>query len=99
MQKERGELDAGLPAAGELGDRPIEVGAFQLELAGDFAALPVGLAAVAHQEFECGLIGQKGIVLTEVAQAKAWMSNHFAAIEFFLAEDNPQQRAFSGAVS
>ena len=51
---------------------PVEVGPLQLELPGDFAALPVGLAAVAHQEFERGLAGQKRIVLAQVAQPQAW---------------------------
>ena len=56
VQQQGRQLDARLPAAGELGDRAFEVGPLQLELPGDFAALPVGLAAVAHQEFERGLV-------------------------------------------
>ena len=64
-------FDARLPAAGELGDRAFEVRPLQLELPGDLAALPVGLAAVAHQEFEGGLAGQERIVLAQVAQPQA----------------------------
>src|SRR4051794_13422120 len=52
MKQERRELDARLPTAGEFVQWPFEVGALDLELAGDFTALPVGLAAVTHQELE-----------------------------------------------
>ncbi len=93
------QLHARLPAAGELGDGAVQVGPLQLELPGDFAAFPVGLAAVAHQEFESGLLGKKGIVLAQIAQAQGWMADDFAAVEFFLAEQDPQQRAFAGAVA
>ena len=99
VQQQGRQLHARLPAAGELGDGAFQVGALQLELPGDFAAFPVGLAAVAHQEFEGGLPGKKGIVLTQIAQAQARMADDFAAVEFFLAEQNPEQRAFAGAVA
>jgi hypothetical protein len=38
-------------------------------------------------------------VLTQVTQPQAWMADDFAAVEFFLTEQNPEQRAFAGAVS
>ena len=78
---------------------PFEVGPLQLELPGDFAAFPVGLAAVAHQEFEGGLAGQKGIVLAQIAQPQVRMADDFAAVEFFLAEQDAEQRAFAGPVA
>ena len=99
VQQQRRQLHARLPAAGELGDGAFEVGPLQLELPGDFAAFPVGLAAVAHQKFEGGLLGKKGIVLAQIAQAQARMADDFAAVEFFLAEQNPEQRAFAGPVA
>ena len=68
VQQQGRQLDARLPAAGELGDRAFEIGPLQLELPGHFAALPVGLAAVAHQELEGRLAGQKRIVLPQVAE-------------------------------
>ena len=99
VQQQGRELHARLPAAGELGDGAFQVGPLQLELPGDFAAFPVGLAAVAHQKFESGLPGKKGIVLAQIAQAQARMADDFAAVEFFLAEQNPEQRALAGPVA
>ena len=52
VQQQGGQLDARLPAAGELAHGPVEHGVGKLKLPGDLAALPVGLAAVAHQEVE-----------------------------------------------
>ena len=43
VQQQGRQLHARLPAAGELGDRAVQVGPLQLELAGDLAAFPVGL--------------------------------------------------------
>ena len=99
VEQECRELHAGLPTAGELGDGAFEVRPFEFELARDFATLPVGFTAVAHEKLERGFIGQKRIVLTEIAQAQARVANDFAAVEFFFAEENAEQGAFPGAVS
>ena len=99
VQQQGRQLDARLPAAGELGDRAVEVRPFQLELPGHFAALPVGLAAVAHQEFERRFARQKRIVLPQIAQPQAAVADDFAAVEFFFAEQNAQQRALAGPVA
>ncbi len=99
MQQQRRQLDPRLPAAGELGDRPVEVGIFQLELAGHLAAFPVGLAAVAHEESECGLAGQKGIVLPQVAQPQFGVEECLATVEFLFAQEHAQQRRFTGSVA
>src|SRR5262249_5106463 len=99
VEQESGELDAGLPAAGELGDRTFERCAFQFKLPGDFAALPGRLATIAHQEFEGRFIWEKWIMLPQVAQAKAGMANDLSAVEFFLSQDDPQERALAGTIS
>ncbi len=59
VQQQRRELHARLPTAGELGDGTFEVGPLQLELPGDFATFPVGLAAVAHEIIEGGLVREE----------------------------------------
>ena len=99
VQEEGGELDAGLPAAGEFLDRPSEERSLELEFAGHLAALPIGPVAVAHQEVEGCFTWQKGIVLPEVAQPQPRMPDDFAAVEFLLAEDHAEQRALAGTVS
>ena len=99
VQQQCGQLDARLPTTGELGDRPVEIVAFQLELAGDLAALPVGLAAVTHQEFLRGLARQKRIVLAQVPQPQPGVADDLATVEFFLTEQNAKQGAFSGPVA
>ena len=99
VQQQRRQLHARLPASGELGDGAVQVGPFQLKLPGDFSAFPVGLTAVAHQKLESGLPGKKRIVLPQIAQSQAGMADDFAAVEFFLAEQDPEQRAFAGAVA
>ena len=99
VQQQGRQLDARLPAAGELGDRPFEIGAFQLELAGDFAAFPVGLAAVAHQKLERRFARQERIVLAQIAQPQLGMADDLALVELFFAQQDAQQRALAGAVA
>ena len=99
VQQQRGQFEACLPAAGELGDRPLELRTFQLELAGHFAAFPIGLTAVAHQKLQAGFAGKKRIVLTQITQLQFGVPNDFAAIEFFFAQQNAKQGAFTGAVA
>jgi hypothetical protein len=99
VQQKSSQLEARLPAPGELRDGPVQVGPLQLELPGDFAAFPVGLAAVAHQEAEGGFVGQKRVVLPQITQAQARMADDFAAVEFFLTEQDAEQGAFAGAVA
>src|SRR5205823_1100171 len=41
----------------------------------------------------------KGIVLTQITEPQTRMADHLAAVEFFLAEDDPQERALAGAVA
>ena len=90
VQQERREFEARLPAAGELRHRAVEVRALEFELPGDFAALPVRLLAVAHQEFERGLAGNKGVVLAKVPEPQAGVAKDFAAVEFLFAEQHAQ---------
>jgi hypothetical protein len=99
VQQKRGELDARLPTAGKLRDRPFEEGALDLELAGHFAALPVGLAAVAHQEADDGLARQERIVLAQIAHPQLGMEDHFAGVEFLFAEQNAAEGGLAGAVA
>ena len=97
--EEGGELDAGLPAAGELADGALELRGLELELAGDFAALPVGLGAIAHQKLKRRLAGEKRVVLPQVAQPQPGEANDVAGVEFLFAEDDPQEGALAGAVA
>ena len=90
VEQERREFQSGLPTTGELRDRTFEIRAFQLELTSDFAALPIGLLAVTHEEFERGLSGKKRVVLSEVAEPQVGMARDLAAIEFFLVENNAE---------
>ena len=99
MQKQSRELQASLPAARELGHRPFEVGPFEFELAGDFAAFPVGLVAVAHQEVEPGFARQKGIVLPQIAEPQLRMADYLAPVQLFIAQQDAQQGAFAGAIA
>ena len=99
VQQQRRQLDARLPAAGELLDRPFEIGPLELELAGHFAALPVGLAAVAHQKLEHRLAGQERIVLPQVAQPQLRMANDLAAVQLLVAQQHAAERRLAGAVA
>ena len=99
VQQQRGELGARLPTAGEFADRAIEHGVGELELPGDFAAAPVGLAAVAHQEFANGFAGLERIVLPQVADAQLAAADDFAGVEFFVAQQDAAERRFAGPVA
>ncbi len=99
VQQQRRQLHARLPAAGEFDDRPFEIGPLELELAGHFAAFPVGLAAVAHQKFEGRFARQKRIVLPQIAEPQLRMADDFAPLEFFFAQQHAEQRALAGAVA
>ena len=68
MEQQGRELHARLPAARELRQRPLQIGIFQFESTGHFAAFPFGLAAVAHQEVDGRFAGQKGIVLPQITK-------------------------------
>ena len=78
---------------------PFEGRPFQLELPGNLAALPVRLTAVAHQEFQGGLVRQKWIVLAQIGKAQVRMANDLAAVELLFAEQHTQQRALACPVS
>src|SRR5207247_1074293 len=67
VQQQGRQLDAGLPASGELGNGTVQVGPLQLELPGDFATFPVGLIAIAPQKRKRGLSRQERIVLPQIA--------------------------------
>ena len=99
VQQQGRQLHAGLPAAGELGDRSFEQLAFELEHSGDFAALPVGLLAVAHQKVEHRFAGKKRVVLPQIAEPQLGMADDFATFQFFFTQEDAQERAFAGAVA
>ena len=99
VEEQRGELDAGLPSAGELADRALELRGLELELAGDFAALPVGLGAIAHQKLKRRLAGEKRVVLAEIPEAQPGEADDVAGVELLFAEDDPQEGALAGAVA
>ena len=80
VQEERRKLHAGLPSAGEFADGPFEVGPFDLELAGDFAAFPIGLSAVPHEEVQDGFAWFEGVVLAEVAEPEFGVADDLAAV-------------------
>jgi hypothetical protein len=50
VQEKGREFDAGLPTSGEVLHRGFEHLAFDFEFPGDFAAFPVGLVAISHEE-------------------------------------------------
>ncbi len=89
VQQQLGQLHASLPAAGEVGDRSGEPIALDFEFARHFAAFPLGLAAVALQEFPGRFTGKKRIVLPQITQLQLRMTNDFALIELFLPQQNP----------
>jgi hypothetical protein len=99
VQQESGKFDARLPAARELCERPFEISPLELELAGNFAALPVWPAAVAHQELKRRFAGQKRIVLTQVAELELGVADDLAPVELFLAQQDAQERALARAVA
>ena len=99
VQQQRGELHAGLPTAGERSHRLMQHHVGQLELPRDFAAAPVGLLAVAHEEVEHRLAVEKWIVLPKVAEAQLLAPHYFAGVEFLVPQQNPAERALTGAVA
>src|SRR5690606_1222211 len=90
VEQQRSEFDSRLPAAGELRYGAFEIRPFQLELTGDLATFPVGLAAVADQKFERRLFGQERIMLPQVADPQFRMPDHFARIELLFAEQDSE---------
>jgi len=99
VEQQGGQLNAGLPAAGQLGDGAFEVRALQFESTGDFAAFPFRLAAVALQEIDRRLARQERVVLAEVSEPQSGMPHDLAPIQLFFAQQDPQQRAFAGPVA
>ena len=82
-----------MPPAGEHADRALEIGSLELKLRRHFAALPVGLLAVSHQEVENGFARQERVMLAQVAQPQLGMAEDLAAVELFLTEQDLEQRA------
>ena len=78
---------------------PGAAGAVIDELPADLAALPGGFAAIAHQILERGFPRKKGVVLTQIAQPQTGMADNLPAIEFFLAEQDAEQRALPGPIA
>ena len=68
----------------------MEVCPLDLELPGHFAAPPVWLAAVPHQEFQGGFVRQEWVVLPQVTEAEVRVADHLAAVQFLFAEQNAQ---------
>ena len=99
VQQQGGQFDARLPTAGELGNWAFEIIPFELELPGDFAAFPIGLAAVAHEEIVRRFARQERIVLPQVSEPQLGMPHDFAGIELDIAEQHAQQRALAGPVA
>jgi hypothetical protein len=88
-----------LPPAGELLHRAEEVVPFDFKLPGDFSALPVGLAGIAHQEIMSRFPGQERIVLPEITDSQLRMTDYFSAVEFFFPQQNAEQSRFPGPVA
>ncbi len=99
VQQQGRQLDSRLPASRKLREWSFEVRAFDFELAGDLAALPVRLPAVPHQELQCAFTWLKRVVLPEITEPQAWMTNDLAAVEFFFTEQDAQQRRFAGSIA
>ena len=99
VEQQGGEFGARLPTAGELLDRAIEHGIGKLKLPGDFAAAPVGLAAVAHQEFANRFAGLERIVLPQIADAQLAAADDFAGVEFFVAQEDAAERRLARPVA
>ena len=91
LVKQQGrELHPRLPTARERRHRPGKHRPLDLELPRDLAALPVGLAAVPHQEVEGRLSGVERIVLPEITEPEPGMADDLPGIEFFVPENHPQ---------
>ncbi len=99
VQQQGRQFHPGLPATGKLADRPFQIGPFELELPGHFAAPPVGLAAIAHQEFQRRLARQKRIVLAQISQPQLGMPDHFAHVQLFFADQHAEQRRLAGPIA
>jgi hypothetical protein len=99
VQQQRRQLDTRLPAPGKLLNRAIQQRPLELEPAGHFAAPPIGLVAITHQEFEHRFAGHEGVVLPQVAQPQLRMANHFAFVQLFVAQQNAAQGRLARAVA
>src|SRR4051812_16838406 len=66
VQQQRGQLSTRLPAARKLADGAIEHGIWKLKLPSNFAASPIGLTAISHEEIADGFAGLKRIVLAQI---------------------------------
>ena len=99
VQQQRGQLRACLPTAGQLANRMVEHLVGKLKFPRDLAAAPIGLAAVAHQEFANRLAVLERIVLLQIAQPQIPAAGDFAGVEFFFAQQDAAKRRFAGPVA
>jgi hypothetical protein len=99
MEEQRSQLDACLPTTGEFRQWSFQIDTFDFELAGNFAAFPIGLTAVAHQELESRLARQERIVLSQIAKLQLRVPDDLASIELFFIQDHAEQCAFAGAIA
>ena len=91
VQQQSGQLDTRLPSSGQLLDGTVEVRSLEFELPGHFAAFPVRLLAVPHEEIERRFSRIEWVMLTQIPDAEVGTPYNFAAVEFFGAEQDTQQ--------
>ena len=77
----------------------MQVIAFQFKLSGHFTAFPVRLTAVTHQKIKSRFLRFKRIVLTQITDLQMRTVNDLTAVQFFVAQQNLQQRRLAGPVA
>jgi hypothetical protein len=77
----------------------LEHSTFDFEFPGHFAAFPVRLCAVSHEEFQGRFAWEKRVVLPQVPDLEFRVTDDLAGIEFVIPEDAFEEGGFSGSVS
>jgi hypothetical protein len=99
VEQQSRELDTGLPAAREVLHGGLEHSTFDFEFPGHFAAFPVRLCAISHEEFQGRFAWEKRVVLPQVPDLEFRVTDDLAGIEFVIPEDAFEEGGFSGSVS
>ena len=99
VQQQGRQFHTGLPTAGKRTDRLVEHRVGQLKLPSDFAASPLGLAAVASQKAKNCFALFKRIVLPQVAEPQLATPHNLSGVEFFVAEQDPAKRTFASTIA
>ena len=84
VEQQGREFDTGLPAARKVLHGGLEHATFDFEFPGHFAAFPVRLCAISHEEFQGRFAREKRVVLPEVPDLEFRMADDLAGIEFVI---------------